>query len=292
MIEGEKMLIGQFWGTSDAMAIPAAYCDCEVCNEARLKGGKYKRTRTCFRLSDKVMIDLGADATTQSAIYGALNQVTHLLFTHTHEDHLNPHMIMQASWNKEKCHLPINYYFTEDAYKIVERWRENEWILKGKVKQFEEEGLVVFHRLEYGKKYKIDEFEVIPLKGNHKGNMKETSAMYLIILPDGRKLFYGLDSGEYFKETIDALKKVKIDIYVSEATFGVSKECIDGMHMNMTQVRALMDVLIEQGTVSDKTKLYLTHISHRGGFDEMEKAIDDLKFPIKTYITYDGMKIL
>ena len=50
------MLIGQFWGTSDATAIPSPYCNCEVCKEAREKGGKYVRTRSCFRLSDEVMI--------------------------------------------------------------------------------------------------------------------------------------------------------------------------------------------------------------------------------------------
>ncbi len=285
------MLIGQFWGTSDANAIPATYCDCEVCKEAREKGGKYVRTRSCFRLSDKVMIDLGADAVTQAMKYGPICNVQHYLFTHTHEDHLNPHAIIQASWNREKCNMPFNYYFTDEAYKIVDCWRNNEWVLKGRVRKFEEQGIVRFHKLEYGKRAKIDEFEVIAFRGNHVGNMKENSAMYLFFLPDGRTLFYGLDSGRYYTETIEALKQYKIDIFISESTFGVDKECADGMHMNMQDVRQIIGTLYDQGTVTDKTRLYLTHVSHRGGFDEMEKAIKELDFPIPTTLAYDGLKI-
>ncbi len=286
------MLIGQFWGTSDAMAIPAPYCDCDVCKEAREKGGKYVRTRTCFRLSDKVMVDLGADAITQSMKYGPIFDAQHFLFTHTHEDHLNPHMMMVAYWDLSRCKLPLNYYFTDDAYKIVDCWKNNEWVLKGKVREFEEQGIVKFHRLEYGKKYKIDNFEVVAFRGNHVGNMKENSAMYLFFLPDGRTLFYGLDSGEYFPETINALKDYKIDIFISESTFGVDKVCADGVHMNLTQVRGVIGKLYEQETVDDKTELYITHISHRGGFDEMERAAADLKFPMPITIAHDGMKIL
>lgn len=286
------MLIGQFWGTSDAMAIPAPYCNCDVCKEAREKGGKYVRTRSCFRLSDEVMVDLGADAVIQAMKYGPINDVQHFLFTHTHEDHLNPHMIMISSWDIKNCKLPLNYYLTEDAYKIVDCWKNNKWILKGKVSEFEREGLVKFHRLEYGKRYKIADFEVIPFKGRHCGNMGEASAMYLFFLPSGRTLFYGLDSGRYFPETIEMLKEYKIDIFISESTFGVDKKCADGMHMNMLDVRQLIGTLFEQGTVTDKTLLYLTHISHRGGFDEMEKAAIELKFPMPITIAYDGMKVL
>ena len=286
------MLIGQFWGTSDAMAIPAPYCSCEVCKEAREKGGKYVRTRSCFRLSDEVMIDLGADAVVQAMKYGPINDVQHFLFTHTHEDHLNPHMIMIASWDLKNCRPPLNYYFTEDAFNIVDCWRNNKWILKGRVREFEEKGIAKFHRLEYGKRYKIADFEVIPFKGRHRGNMGETSAMYLFFLPDGRTLFYGLDSGKYFPETIDALKDYKIDIFISESTFGVDRMSADGVHMNLNEVRGVIGRLYEQGTVDEKTQLYITHISHRGGFDEMEKAAVDLKFPMPITIAHDGMKVL
>lgn len=285
-------IIGQFWGTSDANAVPSPFCECEVCREAREKGGKYMRTRSSFRLSEDVMIDLGIDAIPQSMKYGNLIKLKHILYTHTHEDHLNPHIIMMLNWNKQNLDFPINYYFTEDAYNIVSEWKKTEWIIKGKVGEIEKEGMVKFHKLEYGKKYKISDFEVVPFKGKHIGNMKETSAMYLVTLPNGKTLFYGLDSGRYFDETIDALKNYKIDIFISEATFGVDKKCEFGMHQNMHEVCDLMQTLYKQGTVTDDTKLYLTHISHRSSFDDMQKAIFDLKFPIETALAYDGLKIL
>ena len=60
------MLIGQFWGTSAAEGCPAPFCRCDTCNYARIHGGKNIRLRSCFRLSDEIMLDLGADAVVQS----------------------------------------------------------------------------------------------------------------------------------------------------------------------------------------------------------------------------------
>ena len=95
------MLIGQFWGTSAAEGIPAPFCRCAVCMQAKAQRGKYERKRSSFRLSDSIILDLGADAVAQSFAYGDLIDINHVLVTHTHDDHLNPHMMMEAFWGTE-----------------------------------------------------------------------------------------------------------------------------------------------------------------------------------------------
>ena len=177
------MLTGEFWGTSAAEGIPAPFCRCAVCEEARKLGGKHRRLRSCFRLSDKIMLDLGADAVVQSIKYGDITDIEHVLVTHTHDDHLNPHMLMEAMWSKA-YRKTLHYYFTEDSFKIVQHWRENPWILKGKVPEWEAEGIVAFHQLRFGETYQIDDVKVTPFRGNHKGNVEPCSAMYLVELPD------------------------------------------------------------------------------------------------------------
>lgn len=287
------MLIGQFWGTSAAEGIPSPFCRCENCRQARREKGKYQRKRSSFRLSDTIMIDLGADAVTQSMEYGDITDVNHVLITHTHEDHLNAHMLMEAFWAYgEYRHQPIHYYLTEQAFEIVEKWRCNDWILKGMVPGWEEKQIVQFHQLKYGQRIEVDGIGVTPFKGNHKGNMKENTSMYLVELPDGRNLFYGLDSGPYFQETMDALKGVHIDIYISEATGGTRPSAPESTHMNLEHVYNLMQKLYAQGTVNDRTTLYLTHINHRTGYDQMVEGVRKLQFPIETIVAWDGLRIL
>lgn len=286
------MLIGQFLGTSDAAGIPSPYCECDVCNEARTNGGKSRRMRSCFRLTDKIIIDLGADAVCQSAIYGSFSQVEHVLITHTHDDHLNAHMLSECIWVKTEK-LRRNYYFTDKAYEITEHWRSSKWMLKGGVEAMEKSGLVSFNRLEYGMPYHVDDVTVTPFRGNHRGNVQENSAMYLIELPDGRSLFYGLDSGPYLEETLDALRGHHVDIFISEATGGTATAEGEGrQHMYLSDVYSLTETLLRQKTISYDTKFYLTHINHSTSHSQMEEAVEKMHFPIETTVAYDGLKIL
>ena len=284
------MLIGRFLGTGAAEGVPAPFCRCPVCEYARREGGREIRLRTCFRLTDTLMVDLGADAVVQAVRYGELSGVNHVLVTHTHDDHLNPHMLMECMWGRN-YRGTLHYYFTEEAFAIVEHWRENPWVLKGRVREFEEMGYIAFHKLRFGERTVIDGLGVTPFRGNHKGNVGEDSAMYLIELPDGRKLFYGLDSGAYYPETLSALAEHRIDIYISEGTMGPPPAAAHPSHMGMADVKELADRLVEQGTLDAQSVLYLTHISHRSSHKQNVEAVETMGFPVKTVVTYDGMKL-
>lgn len=285
------MLIGQFYGTSAAEGIPAPFCRCAVCEQAREKKGVYQRMRTCFRLSEKIMIDMGADAVSQCMRWGDVNEVEHVLITHTHEDHLNPHMLMEAMWAKKYRSAPLHYYFTDKAFDIVVHWRQSDWIIKGMVPRFEREGVAAFHQLRYGERVEIDGIGVTPLRGNHPGNVKENTALYLLELPDGRTLFYGLDTGPYFPETVEALKKYRVDIFISEATRGLQPRAAGHTHLTLEEACETAQMLYDQGTLHEKSVIYLTHINHSTGHDEMVKAAAQLPFPVKTTVAYDGLKI-
>ena len=284
-------MLGKFLGTGDAQGIPGAFCRCAVCEEARNLGGPSIRQRSSFRLSDRVLIDLGADAVSQSLKYGSFSDVEHILITHTHEDHLNVHMIMEIVWGRRYLKSPIHFYLTDIAYDIVEHWRQESWIIKGSVLKWEAEGLVVFHKLEFGERIKIDDFYVTPMRGNHKGNVGEDAALYFIELPDGRNLFYGLDSGVYYKDTIEELKNKHIDYFISEATMGIS-QTPHIQHMRLCDVYDLVNLLLNQGTLNSNSVIYLSHINHSSSHSQMLDAVEKIQFPLKTIVAYDGMKIL
>ena len=164
-------------------------------------------------------------------------------------------------------------------------------MLKGRVSQWEAEGIIAFHQLKFGEVYQIDDVKVTPFRGNHRGNVESYSALYLLELRDGRKLFYGLDSGAYLPDTIDNLRKVEIDIFISEATRG-SLPTGSSNHLNLKGVHQLVEQLYCQGTLSDNSVVYLTHINHNTSHSQMVENTEQMHFSVPTIVAWDGLKIL
>ena len=52
----------KFYGTGAAEGIPNPFCGCYLCEYARKHGGKDVRTRSMFRLTPNICIDMGPDA--------------------------------------------------------------------------------------------------------------------------------------------------------------------------------------------------------------------------------------
>jgi phosphoribosyl 1,2-cyclic phosphate phosphodiesterase len=191
----------RFYGTSAAEGIPNPFCACAVCENARKVGGAEIRRRSFFRINEQTSIDLGADAFQQAIDYGDFTKLQHVIVTHTHEDHLNYMMMNVRNMAIERTAQPLNYYFTDRAYDIADFYRRSRPVMKGLTRDLEERGVIAFNRLEFHKTVEIAGLKVTPLRGNHKGNMGEDCANYLIELADGRRMYYGVDTGWYLPET-------------------------------------------------------------------------------------------
>ncbi|MGI5958153.1 MAG: MBL fold metallo-hydrolase [Massiliimalia sp.] len=282
-----------FYGTGAAEGIPSPFCSCPVCEHARKVGGKEIRRRTMFRISETACIDLGADAFAQSLEYGDFIHLHHVLVTHTHEDHLDQMMMNVRNMATCREQEPLHYYFTDKAYDIVTFYKESEPIIKGMTTQLEQKGIVAFHRLEYGKTYEIDGMKVTPLRGNHFGNMGENAANYLVELPSGVKFYYGLDTGWYLPETLEALKGQKLDFLISECTFGLTpREPHPGGHLDAASCRELFPILLEQGTLTDQSRIYLAHINHyTSNHQELCEFFENWKFTCPITVCWDGFEI-
>jgi phosphoribosyl 1,2-cyclic phosphate phosphodiesterase len=79
-----------FRGTGDSMGVPRVYCDCEVCNEARLSGVN-RRFRSALQIEDdelgQMWIDCGPDWGRQMEAAG-VRAPERMLITHAHFDHI------------------------------------------------------------------------------------------------------------------------------------------------------------------------------------------------------------
>lgn len=274
----------RFWGTSAGEGVPTPFCKCRICEHARKYGGKDLRTRSCFRLDEKIMIDAGADFVSQAMKYNEDTfNVEHILYTHTHSDHYNHTVPWLRSVAQEmKNENILNIYFSEEGIRKLDE------VYKGEEAELDN---VRFHALEYYKTYDIDGYKVTSLKGNHGTDIEKTSANYLFEFPDGRVLFYALDSGYYFEETFDYLKNVKLDILISECTFPIENMGID-VHMGLTEERENLNRLLSQGTIDENTAVYLTHICGVGmTHDELVEYWKKENMKCKITVAYDGLSI-
>lgn len=283
-----------FYGTSAAEGIPDPFCSCPVCMNARRVRGKEIRRRSMLRLNEETCIDLSADSFCQAIDYGDFINLRNVLVTHTHEDHFAQMMLNVRNMAIDRSREPLHIYLTDVAYDIVDFMISSRPIMKGMTGEFLENGVVAFHRLEFGRTESIAGMEVTPLKGNHKGNMDECCANYLIRMADGKMLYYGLDTGYYLEETFSVLNGVRLDYLISECTFGLAEGRGDtpGGHLDAFSCMKLFWQLYHQKTLSGGSRIYLTHINHyRGTHAELCEYFEQQRFPCRIEVAYDGMEI-
>ena len=79
----------KYYGTGASEGIPALFCKCPVCEEARKNGGRDIRSRSQALINDDLLVDFPPD-TFMHIVYGGLDlQSIHTcLITHSHSDHL------------------------------------------------------------------------------------------------------------------------------------------------------------------------------------------------------------
>ena len=284
----------RFWGTSAGEGTPTPFCECPICAHAREVGGKELRLRSSFRIDEKTMIDVGADFTAAAQKLGeSLYDLENILYTHTHEDHFNYMVFWTRSVARRKPDRPVNVYFTEDAYSIIDEFIMSSRVTEGR-ESYMKPSEVNLVRLEFGKEYDIGNLKVTPLRGNHHTAFEKNSANYLITLPDGRTLYYALDSGYYLEETFEALKGRKIDILINECTMPFLDD--DGKnsngHMNLHTALRTFERLYSQKTITDDTRIWLTHIAPIGAtHEQLCEYVSGLKLPYKLEVAYDGLSI-
>lgn len=282
-----------FYGTGAAEGIPNPFCECLLCNNARQHGGKDVRTRSMLRIGDSTTIDMSADSFVQANRFGDFVGLEHTLVTHTHEDHFCYMMISVKKMATHSNNKPLNIYFTDAAYDMVEVMRNTNAMMKGGVGQLEERGIVKFHKLEFGKSSTVGELEVAPLRGNHKGNMGEHSANYLITLPGGKKLYYGVDSGPYFPETYQMLRSSRLDYMISECTYGSGEDTAPPPHghLGYSTCMEVLGNLYSQQTIDKDTQVYLTHINHchTSPHSDLCDKFHEAGTPYPITVAYDGL---
>ena len=265
-----------FLGTAAYDGFPSLFCNCETCKKAFRLGGKDLRTRTQALIDDYLLIEFNPDTVSHFLKYRwDWNKVTNCLITHSHSDHfyIEDMMISQYAHKVPLMH----YYCGLDGYnQMIKAFNQNK-AMKGKA---------LPHLVEPLKKFVIKDYEVLPLRAHH----DETSSPLMYAIKKGdKKMLYAHDSGDFFKDTLSALKDFgTLDLISIDCTGGTDKGNWNH-HMCLEQVINHLKIFKTDGIIDDKTIIVVNHFSHNGKATHQDML--DACEPYGIIVAYDGLSI-
>ena len=267
----------QILGTAAAEAMPAMFCTCSYCKEARRLGGKDIRTRSGAIIDDQLLIDFSPDAYFHEIRFGLDYTYAHtLLVTHDHRDHL----LANELGNRFRGFGVLD----ETAPKVLTVYGNDRVGLQVQQAGGKPGAPVEFQR--------VVPFEQTEVTGGYKftaltGLHDRTQQCYIYLIEDkhGKRMLYGHDTGYFVPETMAALKGLHLDLVMLDCTYGRYRD--GGNHMGLEDNFEMKRRLIENGNVDEQTIMVVTHFSHNGHMlhHELEAAANPEGFEV----AYDGV---
>lgn len=271
-----------FLGTGSAEGLPALFCSCAVCAEAKRRGsGPNRRTRSSVLLDDVIKIDLPPDTLAHVHQYGLdLSGLRHLLFTHSHDDHFAVRELQYLSPNFAPCRRA--------GAAVLNIWGTRELIcrLLPETEHFFEQAPLRFHPLAPFHEVKIGHLHVTPIVAQHKPD--EVCLNFLVRSGD-TVLLYATDTGWYDAPTWDFLAGRPLSGVVVECGKGASNNPYPG-HLNVDQVRAFKRRLVDGGGLAADAPFFVTHIAHTGLL--LHEELSEHFAPDAITVAYDGLEVV
>lgn len=276
----------QYLGTAAAEALPAIFCNCPTCVTARARGGKNIRGRSGAVLDGSLMIDFPPDIYMHSLnLKLNMNAIRDIVVTHSHMDHFDAVELTTASpeyyaHNGENAH-PFQIYGNGNVGRALREGILGEF---GHPVDF-----LPYHRVRAYQPFCVQDFTFTPLPALHAlGDPTEDAFIYLI-QKDGKSLLYANDTGIFYDEVFDYLKKtgVMLNLVSFDCTFG---KLPDGKnHMGIPDNLQVQQRLARQGNVGESTRYVITHFSHNCGscHEELVEAAAQYGYTV----AYDGMQV-
>ncbi|MEP0761573.1 MAG: carbon-phosphorus lyase, partial [Chloroflexota bacterium] len=199
-------------GTAAAEGVPALFCQCPVCRQARVLGGRELRTRSAYQLGEQVRIDFGPDAHHHALCYELdYRPLRHLLLTHAHWDHWVPHELHWRSpgFSQVPEDAVLHVYGNELAR---QRLHEELPVDPARCR-------IAFHLLEPWQPIELPEagLTLVPVLADH---ARDQDCYNFLIGHGDAWALQGNDTGWYPQETWDFLRSYRLDVALFDSTCG------------------------------------------------------------------------
>ncbi|MBQ9922138.1 MAG: MBL fold metallo-hydrolase [Clostridia bacterium] len=264
-----------FLGTAAAEGMPALFCNCEYCKEARKRGGKNIRTRSQSLINNDLLIDFCADTYMHSIKSNIdLSKIDTLLVTHSHSDHFYPKGFESLQHSGKKITLIAN----ENIKKILA-----ETVIS------HEMSLDNFIIAEDYTPINLCKYTVTPMPAYH-ALEKEGEKAKIYLISDGNKtLLYAHDTGKIYDESLEFMRKN--NIHINFCTLDCTAAFFEGFylssHMNFEYCSFTKNLLIDNGIADNTTVFYVNHFSHNARPLHEEMCIEGEKRGFG--VSYDGL---
>lgn len=236
-------------GTGAADGLPNAFCRCSTCQDARTR--RRVRTRSSLLIDDRILIDPGPDAATQTARAGIdLFDVRHWFITHGHPDHLDPMLLLSRYWVLPND--PLRIWGPRQALNKLQDWLAP----NSRVELIEAiPGTVVEVRID-GTDYRFCAHQADHGdRGGHRDCLGDEALLWSV--EDSRtSVLYATDTGPDPHVSGGPFSAVLLD-----ATFGPKTDHRTG-HLDFPATEGLLAQWRESGVIDDRSRIIATHIGH------------------------------
>ncbi|MDD3118625.1 MAG: MBL fold metallo-hydrolase [Victivallales bacterium] len=267
-------------GSAAAEAVPALWCDCDVCRQARRNGGKDIRMRTSYLIDRDTMVDFGPDAFSQTLRYGVdWTQLRRIVFTHAHEDHLNP---VEFMWREPSYSRVTSRVKIIGSPRVLARLERETGHTCNEL-QLDPVPVGPGDRLDDG------DLSLLCLKANHEDNSGQ--ALNFVLSRGGKNLLIANDTGWWDEEVWQQIASCRLDAAIIDATMGVATKYLDWRngHMGARTTTAFRDKLLQLGAITPATPVCANHFSHNG--EALHHRLEDFFAPHRIMVGYDGMTL-
>lgn len=230
------------------------------------------RRNSSALINGELMLDCGPHVFHYQKYVGGedlFDKVKYLLITHDHSDHMNPDNIRALA-----DHHPMTVICDEYTQQEVGT----------------HPGITYLTNKPY-ERIQAEQYQILPILANHDvvtmGNRQ--AVHYIITMPDGKNLFYGLDGAWFLRPSWETMKEYHFDVMVLDCTVGDSPDWRLFEHNTIPMLRTMIEEIRRIGMLAPGGHLVASHLARTLHLDHASTAAILDKEGMET--AYDGLKM-
>ena len=273
----------KFLGTAAAEGVPAVFCNCPTCLNAKAHGGKDIRTRSQILLDDDTLFDFPMDTYMHMLRYKLdLSRVKRVLITHSHMDHCYPQEFCMRGgpFARGLTEERVTVFGNQTVCKIFVNDTDRE--IRPEVKNsLAVRVLRPFDQVTDG------DMRIIALPASH---TKGEECLVYYVERAGEGVLLLNDTGPLDKAVFERLHVMGVNVTVValDCTYGAIRHGA-GRHMGLYDIVDQCELMRAVGLVKSDTRIIATHLSHNTDLDH--DGISALAAKENITVAFDGMEV-